>query len=103
MTVKDSLVAPILLQQDNRELSEVVITGYGKNKPTNREAIPKNGQKSYENYLKTLAAAFIAQNPQTPQGRVVLQFLVNPSGELSDFENKNKANLEQYLQQPVAS
>ena len=93
MTVKDSLVAPILLQQDNRELSEVVITGYGKNKPTNREAIPKNGQKSYENYLKTLAAAFIAQNPQTPQGRVVLQFLVNPSGELSDFENKNKANL----------
>jgi primosomal protein N' (replication factor Y) len=47
----------------------------------------------YENYLKTLAAAFIAQNPQTPQGRVVLQFLVNPSGEFSDFENKNKAKM----------
>lgn len=92
ITVRDSLLPPILLQQDNRELSEVVITGYGKNKPTNREASPKNGQKAYENYLKTSAAAFVAQNPQAPRGRVVLQFAVNPSGELSNFENKNKAN-----------
>ncbi len=92
ITVKDSLIPPILLQQDNRELSEVVITGYGKNKPTNREASPKNGHKAYENYLKTSVAVFIAQNPQALRGRVVLNFTVKPSGELSGFENKNKAN-----------
>jgi hypothetical protein len=92
MTVKDSLTAPILLEADQKVLSEVVVTGYGKSKPVNREASPKNGQKVYENYLKTSADAFIAQNPQAPRGRVVLNFTVKPSGELSDFKNMNKAN-----------
>lgn len=92
MTIKDSLAGPILLEADQKALSEVVVVGYGKRKPVSKEATPKNGQKAYENYLKTSAAAFIAQNPQAPRGRVVLQFSVNASGELSGFENKNKAN-----------
>lgn len=92
MTVKDSLTAPILLQIDQKVLNEAVVAGYGKNKPANREASPQNGLKTYENYLKTSAAAFTAQNPQAPRGRVVMHFFVKPSGELSNFENKNKAN-----------
>jgi hypothetical protein len=92
MTVKDSLSVSILLEVDQKALSEVVRVGYGKSKPISKEAAPENGRKAYEKYLKTSAAAFMAQHPQAPKGRVVLQFLVNPSGELNGFENKNKAS-----------
>ncbi|MFN8346291.1 MAG: carboxypeptidase-like regulatory domain-containing protein [Spirosomataceae bacterium] len=92
MSVKDSIVSPVLLKEDKQVLSEVVVTDSRKNKPASKEASPVSGYKNYEHYLKTSAAAFVARHPEGPRGKVVLQFSVTSSGELTDFENKNKAN-----------
>lgn len=89
ITVKDSLLAPVLLQAEQNALSEVVVTGNGK-----RAQKPKStqSQKTYSDYLRQAVQAFLEKNPQSPRGRVMVEFTVNELGELSDFENKNGAN-----------
>lgn len=89
ITVKDSLLAPVLLQAEQNALSEVVVTGNGK-----RAQKPKSTQtqKAYSDYLRQSVQAFLEKNPQGPRGRVVVEFTVNELGELSEFENKNRAN-----------
>lgn len=89
ITVKDSVLAPVLLKAEQNALSEVVVTGYSK-----RAQKPKVAQasKAYSDYIQGEIDAFLKQNPQSPRGRVVVAFTVNELGELSDFENKNGAN-----------
>lgn len=89
ITVKDSVLAPVLLKAEQNALSEVVVTGYSK-----RAQKPKVAQasKAYSDYIQGEIDAFLKQNPQGPRGRVVVAFTVNELGELSDFENKNGAN-----------
>jgi plasmid stabilization system protein ParE len=89
ITVKDSVLAPVLLKAEQNALSEVVVTGYNK-----RAQKPKVGQasKAYSDYIQGEIDAFLKQNPQSPRGRVVVAFTVNEQGELRDFENKNGAN-----------
>ena len=89
ITVKDSVLAPVLLKAEQNALSEVVVTGYSK-----RAQKPKVAQasKTYSDYIQGEIDAFLKQNPQSPRGRVVVAFTVNELGELSDFENKNRAN-----------
>ncbi len=92
MTVKDSVLSPILLKQDTRALSETVVVGYGKNRQNTKGPMPENGWKAYNEYLKTSAKTFIVQHPQAPRGRVRIEFSVNDSGEAVDFKNVNKAD-----------
>ena len=89
ITVKDSVLAPVLLKAEQNALSEVVVTGNSK-----RAQKPKVAQasKAYSDYIQGEIDAFLKQNPQGPRGRVVVAFTVNELGELSDFENKNGAN-----------
>lgn len=89
ITVKDSVLAPVLLKAEQNALSEVVVTGYNK-----RAQKPKVAQasKAYSDYIQGEIDAFLKQNPQSPRGRVVVAFTVNELGELRDFENKNGAN-----------
>lgn len=37
---------------------------------------------------------FLEKSPQGPRERVVVEFTVNELGELSEFENKNRANIQ---------
>lgn len=89
ITVKDSLLAPVLLQAEQNALSEVVVTGNGKRAQKPRSI---QNQKAYSDYVRQSVQAFLEKNPQGPRGRVVVEFTVKEFGELSDFENKNRAN-----------
>lgn len=89
ITVKDSLLAPVLLKAEQNALSEVVVTGDSKRTQKSRSI---QNQKTYSDYVRQAIQAFLEKNPQGPRGRVVVEFTVNELGELSDFENKNRAN-----------
>lgn len=92
LTVSDSIIAPIVLKEDERALSEVVAPAQSRNaKIMNREASPKNGWEKYKNYLQNSSEAYILQNPQAPRGQVRLSFVVTDSGELVDFKAINKS------------
>jgi hypothetical protein len=92
LTVSDSIIAPIVLKEDEQALSEMVVTARSRNaKIMNREVGPKNGWEKYKDYLENSAKAYIAQNPQAPRGQVRLSFVVTSSGELVDFKAINKA------------
>ncbi|RDB05157.1 carboxypeptidase-like regulatory domain-containing protein [Runella aurantiaca] len=93
LTVSDSIIAPIVLKEDEQPLSEVVVTAPSRNaKIMSQEATPKNGWEKYKNYLENSAKAYITQNPQAPRGQVRLSFVVTSSGELVDFKAINKAD-----------
>ncbi|AXE18902.1 hypothetical protein DR864_14655 [Runella rosea] len=93
LTVSDSVIAPIVLKEDEQPLSEVVVSAPPRNaKIMNREVGPQNGWKKYKDYLENSAKAYIAQNPQAPRGQVKLSFVVTSSGELVDFKAINKAD-----------
>ena len=92
ITVKDSVLSPILLKEDTRALSETVVVGYAENRQNTKGATPENGWKAYRNYLKTSAKTFIKQHLQAPKGRVRIEFSVNTLGETVDFKNVNKAD-----------
>lgn len=75
---KDSL--NISLQADQKSLSEVVITGYGTKKPNEILAGPKGGWKEFRKYLDENA---ILESRQ--KGKVLVQFIIQPDGKLSNF------------------
>lgn len=94
LTVKDSVIAPIVLKEDRQALSEVVVTDASSAaKMMYRDPAPKNGWKAYGKYLENAAKAYIAQNPQAPRGKVrLLSFVLTASGELTDFKPLTKAD-----------
>lgn len=87
--VKDSIISSIPLYEDKQALSEVAVTSLPRK---NQKMSPKNGWKAYNDYLKTSADRFVAQNLQVPRGRVLLGFTVDTTGKPKDFKNKNGAN-----------
>lgn len=89
ITVKDSLLAPVLLKAEQNALSEVVVAGDSKRTQKSKST---QTQKAYSDYVRQAIQAFLEKNPQGPRGRVVVEFTVNELGELSEFENKNRAN-----------
>lgn len=77
---QDSLL--IGLKPDLAALNEVVVVGYGTQiRGTNNPVGPKVGWKVFKNYLEEQA-----KNANIGRGRVQLQFVINPNGDLADFK-----------------
>lgn len=82
----------VALQPDISELSEVVVVGYGGTKREDLEwdpiielAEPAGGRKAYKNYLmENLRYPEVALNNNI-EGRVTVQFTLQPSGQMTDF------------------
>jgi TonB family protein len=79
----------IQLKTDDLALSEVVIAGYTSSdenrKPVIELAAPKGGRDAFQVYLKKNVRYPQAALQNKIEGRVTIQFTVNASGQLSDF------------------
>lgn len=80
------------LEQDVSQLSEVVVVGYGaenvteKERPTIEFATPEGGRIAYKQYLeKNIKYPELALQNEI-EGKVTIQFTVEPSGKLTDFK-----------------
>jgi TonB family protein len=80
------------MQQDVSQLSEVVVVGYGaeniteKERPTIEFATPEGGRVAYKQYLeKNIRYPELALQNEI-EGKVTIQFTVEPSGRLTDFK-----------------
>jgi len=80
------------LEQDVSQLSEVVVVGYGaeniteKESPTIEFATPEGGRVAYKQYLeKNIKYPELALQNEI-EGKVTIQFTVEPSGKLTDFK-----------------
>lgn len=80
------------LEQDVSQLSEVVVVGYGaedvkeKEIPTIEFATPEGGRVAYKKYLeKNIRYPELALQNEI-EGKVTIQFTVEPSGKLTDFK-----------------
>lgn len=80
------------LEQDVSQLSEVVVVGYGaenateKQLPTIEFATPEGGRVAYKQYLeKNIKYPELALRNEI-EGKVTIQFTVEPSGKLTDFK-----------------
>ena len=80
------------MQQDVSQLSEVVVVGYGAEniapdeKPTIEFATPHGGRIAYKQYLeKNIKYPELALQNEI-EGKVTIQFTVEPSGKLTDFK-----------------
>ena len=80
------------LEQDVSQLSEVVVVGYGaenlteKEPPTIEFATPEGGRVAYKQYLeKNIKYPELALQNEI-EGKVTIQFTVEPSGKLTDFK-----------------
>jgi TonB family protein len=80
------------LEQDVSQLSEVVVMGYGaeniteKERPTIEFATPEGGRIAYKQYLeKNIKYPELALQNEI-EGKVTIQFTVEPSGKLTDFK-----------------
>ena len=80
------------LEQDVSQLSEVVVVGYGsenlveKESPTIEFATPAGGRVAYKQYLeKNIKYPELALQNEI-EGKVTIQFTVEPSGKLTDFK-----------------
>ena len=79
VNINDSL--KIALQPDQKSLSEVAVTGYGNQKNyTEILAGPKGGWKKFRKYLDENATLI-----NNERGKVVVQFIIQPDGKLSNF------------------
>ncbi|GAB3200108.1 TonB family protein [Pontibacter aydingkolensis] len=73
------------LTEDNKSLSEVVVTGYGATKtqaPVVVSARPIMGKRAYRKYLEEN----IRYTSKSEKGRVVVQATVSPAGELQNLQ-----------------
>lgn len=82
----------VQLTPDVSELSEVVVTGYGTGEePPSMEDIkweitePEGGKKQYRNYLQQNLRYPEVAIKNNIEGKVTVQFTVEPSGQLTDF------------------
>jgi TonB family protein len=82
----------VTLNPDISQLSEVVVVGYGSTKqeslpeyPVVEMAAPEGGRKAFKEYLeKNLRYPEQALNNKV-EGKVTVQFTIEPSGKISDF------------------
>ncbi|HEY9007591.1 MAG TPA: TonB family protein [Ohtaekwangia sp.] len=82
----------VQLEQDVSQLSEVVVVGYGaehnvEDDVTNVElAAPKGGRAAYKQYLETSMHYPEEALQNRIEGKVTIQFTVEPTGQLTDFK-----------------
>jgi len=82
----------VQLEQDVSQLSEVVVVGYGaehnvEDDVTNVElAAPKGGRAAYKQYLETSMQYPEEALQNKIEGKVTIQFTVEPTGQLTDFK-----------------
>jgi len=82
----------VQLEQDVSQLSEVVVVGYGaehtaQDDITNVEfAAPKGGRAAYKQYLETSMRYPEEALQNEIEGKVTIQFTVEPTGQLTDFK-----------------
>jgi TonB family protein len=80
------------MQQDVSQLSEVVVVGYGaeniapEEKPTIEFATPHGGRIAYKQYLEKNIKYPEEALQNEIEGKVTIQFTVEPSGKLTDFK-----------------
>lgn len=89
--VEEKQEVNVQMQADNSQLSEVVVTGYGERNdagaapPTIEQARPETGTRAFRQYLeKNLRYPEQAKANKT-EGRVTVEFTVEPSGTLTNF------------------
>lgn len=81
----------VSLAQDVTQLSEVVVTGYGAQRsdepytPTVELAHPENGNRAFRQYLEKNIAYPEEAKTQKIEGRVTVDFFVEPDGSVSGF------------------
>ncbi|MEP6735204.1 MAG: TonB family protein [Chryseolinea sp.] len=81
----------ISLDEDVSQLSEVVVTGYGIEKDDSDMTIPlelaspEGGRRAYKQYLEKNLQYPERALGKNVEGKVTIQFAVEPSGELADF------------------
>lgn len=81
----------VQLAPDVSELSEVVVVGYGTGEEKELEDIkweltePEGGKKAYRNYLESNLRYPQVALENKVEGKVTVQFTVEPNGQLSDF------------------
>lgn len=82
-----------VLEEDVATLSEVVVTGYGRQRAaTEKPAItlpqPKGGKRGYKKYLKSNRSYTPEAREAGVEGVVVVEFFVAPDGSLENLEIK---------------
>ncbi len=81
----------VKLSADVTQLSEVVVVGYGADKPDEKEdvpvkiAAPIGGRRAYNNYLEKNLKYPEQALQNKIEGKVTVQFMVNLQGGLTDF------------------
>ena len=72
----------IAMNEDQKELSEVVVVGHGVNKKANKDNTPQpvDGKRKYLKYLKKNLVRPTDETCAQVKGKVVLTFLVNRDG-----------------------
>ncbi|WKZ59893.1 MAG: TonB family protein [Cyclobacteriaceae bacterium] len=81
----------VSLAQDVTQLSEVVVTGYGTQRsddsytPTVELAYPENGNRAFKQYLEKNMVYPEDAKTQKIEGRVTVDFFVEPDGSLTGF------------------
>jgi TonB family protein len=81
----------VSMSMDVTQLSEVVVTGYGTQRsddsytPTVELAYPENGNRAFRQYLEKNIVYPEAAKAQKIEGRVTVDFFVEPDGSLTGF------------------
>ncbi len=84
--------SPVQLNEDVTSLSEVVVSGYnegtsGSDEPATYEmATPAGGRKAFKQYLEKNLRYPESALEKKVEGKVTVQFAVEPTGQLSDFK-----------------
>ena len=91
VTVGDRSEINVTMTQDVTQLSEVVVTGYGGSSdrddytPSIELAHPEPGYREFRKYLETNQRYPEAAKASKTEGRVTIEFSVEPDGSLSNF------------------
>jgi TonB family protein len=82
--------SPVQLNEDVMSLSEVVVVAYGEasgtNETTYEMATPSGGRKAFKQYLEKNLRYPKSALEKKIEGKVTVQFVVEPTGQLSDFK-----------------
>jgi TonB family protein len=86
----DRQVVDVAMSSDAAQLSEVVVTGYGVSSsgpdtPTVELAHPESGNRAFKQYLQSSLRYPEEALAKKIEGRVTVEFFVEPDGSLADF------------------
>jgi TonB family protein len=92
VTVKDQSAVTVKMDSDVSQLSEMVVTGYGATRgieethPVIEMAEPQGGRTAFKKYLEAQLQYPNQALANQVEGKVTVQFTVQPNGQLSDFK-----------------